>query len=57
MNIYDYETKELIHKNCNDPYQISFNVNVFSESEAAIDILLLMKYYTAFFHEEYRMIV
>lgn len=57
MNIYDYETKELIHKNCNDPYQISFNVNVFSEPEAAIDILLLMKYYTSFFHEEYRMIV
>lgn len=57
MNIYDYETKELIHKNCNDPYQISFNVNVFSEPEAVIDILLLMKYYTSFFHEEYRMIV
>lgn len=37
MSIYDYETKELIHKERNDPYQISFNVNVFSEGEAAIE--------------------
>ncbi len=57
MNIYDYETKELIHKKCHDPYQISFNVNVFLESEAAIDLFLLMKYYTSFFHEEYRMVI
>ena len=57
MNVYDYETKELIHKERNDPYQISFNVNVFLESEAAIDLFLLMKYYTSFFHEEYHMVI
>lgn len=57
MNVYDYESKELIPKARNDSYQISFNVNIFQEADSAIDLYLLMRYYTAFFHEEYRMVV
>lgn len=57
MNVYDYESKELIPKARNDSYQIFFNVNIFQETDSAIDLYLLMRYYTAFFHEEYRMVV